>query len=155
MKIIANAKWPDFFSWIGKASCRFVAPLIPYLECHPGACLENDNRSEPASIGRHQPFPRAPKSQLDSEGGRDQNVYFSRFNFLQIACGDFGTFGQFILRQFLAHPLAAHISTEDLDSLPFFPGNGHDILHRFCTGNMNDTYIVKKNQIVLVNIGKE
>jgi hypothetical protein len=81
---------------------------------------------------------------LNPKRRRDQNVYFPRFNFLQIARGDFGAFGQFILCQFLAHPLAAHIRTEDLDSLPLFLGNGHDILHRFLMLKMNDTYIVKR-----------
>ena len=84
------------------------------------------------------------ESQLNPKRRRDQNVYFPCFNFLQIARGDFGALGQFILRQFPAHPLPAHIRTEDLDSLPLFLGNGHDILHRVFTGNMNDTYIVKK-----------
>jgi hypothetical protein len=155
MEIITNAKWPDFFSWIGKASCRFAGPSIPHLECHPGTCLENNNRGEAPLIRRHQTLIRATKAQLDSKGGRDQNVYFPRLNFLQIARSDFGAFGEFVLRQFLAHTLAAHISTEDLDSLPFFLGNGHDILHRFLMIKMNDTYIVKMIRIFLASTGKE
>jgi hypothetical protein len=73
----------------------------------------------------------------------DQNVNFSRLNFLEIARGDFGAFRQFILRQFFTHPLPAHVRAEDFDSLPLFLGNGHDILHRFLMLKMNDTYIVK------------
>jgi hypothetical protein len=92
---------------------------------------------------------------LNPKRRRDQNVNFPRFNFLQIARGNFGAFGQFILRQFLAHPLAAHIRTKDLDSLPLFLGNGHDILHRFLMLKMNDTYIVKEIRIVLASTGKE
>jgi hypothetical protein len=61
----------------------------------------------------------------------NQNVYFSRLNFLQIARGNFGAFGQFILRPIPAHPLPAHVRAEDLDPLPFLLGNCHDILHRF------------------------
>jgi hypothetical protein len=47
------------------------------------------------------------------------------------------------LRQAAAHPLAAHARAEGLNSLPFFLGNCHDILHRFLMVEMNDTYIVK------------
>jgi hypothetical protein len=74
-----------------------------------------------------------------------KNVNFPCLNFLEIARGDFSPFRQRILRESLAHPLAAHIRAEDPDSLPFFLGNGHDILHRFFPENMNDTYIVKKS----------
>jgi hypothetical protein len=73
----------------------------------------------------------------------NENVNFPCLNFLEVARGDFSPFRQVILRQFLEHPLAAHVRAEDFDSLPFFFGNGHDILHRFYTLNMNDTYIVK------------
>jgi hypothetical protein len=69
---------------------------------------------------------------------------------LQIARGDFGALGQCILRQFFAHTLTTHVRAKRLDSLPFSLGNCHDILHRFCTMNMNDTYIVKKISILLV-----
>jgi hypothetical protein len=48
------------------------------------------------------------------------------------------------LRHALANPLAAHVCAEYLDSLPFFSGNRHDILHRFSAIEMNDTYIVKR-----------
>jgi hypothetical protein len=92
---------------------------------------------------------------LNPKRRRDQNVYFPRFNFLQIARGDFSPFRQFVLRQFFAHPLAAHIRAENVDSLPFFLGNGHDILHRFLMLKMNDTYIVKEIQIILASTGKE
>jgi hypothetical protein len=53
------------------------------------------------------------------------------------------------LRQPLAHSLPAHIRTKDLDSLPFFLGNCHGILHRFLMMEMNDTYIVKRFRIRL------
>jgi hypothetical protein len=74
---------------------------------------------------------------------------------LQIARGNFGAFGQFILRQSLAHALAAHVCAELLDSLPFFLGNCHDILHRFQAMNMNDTYIVKKRRVLLASTGQK
>jgi len=70
---------------------------------------------------------------LNPENSRGQNVYFTRLNFLQITRGYFGPFGQFFLRQAFAYPLPAHIRAEGFDSLPFFSGNGHDILHRFST----------------------
>ena len=83
--------------------------------------------------------------QLNPEHRGGQNVYFPSLNFLQIARGNFGPLGQFLLRQAFAHPLPAHVRAEGFDSLPFFSGNGHDILHRFSPRNMNDTYIVKRN----------
>ncbi len=64
--------------------------------------------------------------------------------FCRLRVGDFSAFGQFLLSQTFAHPLPAHVRAEDLDSLPFFLGNGHDILHRFLMPKMNDTYIVKR-----------
>ena len=143
MKIIANAKRLGFLNRIGEANCPFAKPAVSRQRFHPGTCLENNDRRKAALIRRHQPFPRTTETQLDSKGGRDQNVYFPRLDFLQIACGNFGAFRQFILCQFLAHPFTAHIGTEDFDSLPFFLGNGHDILHRFLMPKMNDTYIVK------------
>ncbi len=155
MKIIANAKWSGFFSRIGAPSYRCTAPSITHLKCRSGTCLENDNPRGVALIRRHQPFPRATESQLDSKGSRDQNVDFPGLDFLQIARGNFSAFGQFVLRQFLANALPAHIRAEDLDSLPFFLGNGHDILHRFYAGNMNDTYIVKRFRILLANTSVE
>lgn len=79
----------------------------------------------------------------------DENVDFPGLNFLKVARGNFSAFGQFILRQTLVHPLPAHVRAEDLDSLPFFLGNGHDILHRFLMVEMNDTYIVKSFRILL------
>jgi hypothetical protein len=82
----------------------------------------------------------------------DKNVNFACLNFLEIARGDFSPFCQFVLRESLAHPLTAHIRAEDFDSLPFFFGNGHDILHRFYPENMNDTYIVK-NRFLLAEHG--
>lgn len=73
----------------------------------------------------------------------DENIDFSSFNFLKIPRGDFGPFGQFILRQTFTHSFPAHIGAEDSDSIPFFLGNGHDTLHRLLMLKMNDTYIVK------------
>jgi hypothetical protein len=82
---------------------------------------------------------------LNPEHRGGQNVYFPSLNFLQIACGNFGPLSQFLLRQAFADPLPAHVRAEGFDSLPFFSGNGHDILHRYSARNMNDTYIVKRN----------
>jgi hypothetical protein len=77
-----------------------------------------------------------------------QNVNFPRFNFLQIARGDVGSFRQFFLRQTLVHPFPAHTRAKVLESLPLFSGNSHAILHRYNGRNMNDTYIVKKLQVL-------
>jgi hypothetical protein len=79
----------------------------------------------------------------------DENIDFARFDLLEVPRGDFGSFGQLILRQTPAHPFAAHIGAEDLDSLPFFPGNGHNLLQPFLMPGMNDTYIVKRFRISL------
>ena len=83
----------------------------------------------------------------------DENVDFPCFNFLEVPRGDFGSFGQFILRQTFAYPFPAHIGTEDLDSFPFFLGDGHDTLHRPLMLKMNDTYIVKTFWILLAKGG--
>jgi hypothetical protein len=98
---------------------------------------------------RSQPFPRTTESQLNPKRCGDENVDFPGLNFLKISRGNFSALGQFILRQPLAYPLPAHVGTKDLDSLPFFLGNGHDILHRFLMVEMNDTYIVKRFWILL------
>lgn len=92
----------------------------------------------------HQTLPRTPEGQLDSERCRQKQIDLPGFDFLKVACGNLGLFGQFLLRQSFADPFTSHISAECLDSLPFFFGNCHDILHRFATQNVNDTYIVKK-----------
>jgi hypothetical protein len=151
MKIITNAEYPGFFSRIGEAGCRLTSFRISRLNCHPKFFLRNSKWRDATLFSRHQPFVGTPKAQLDSKGGRDQNVDFSGLDFLQIAGGNFSTFGQFVLRQFFAHTFPAHVRAQDLDSLPFFLGNGHDILHRFCSGKMNDTYIVKRFRIFLAN----
>ena len=109
---------------------------------------------------RHQPFPRAAKSQLNSKGRRQKNVDFTALDFLKVARGNFGSFGQRILRQFFTHPLAAHICAENLDPLPFFLGKCHNILHRVFLKEVNDTYIVKNFGLSLplnnemINYGK-
>jgi hypothetical protein len=128
---------------------------ISHIKRRSGAGMENDNEGAIALLKRHEPFPRATESQLDSERGCDKYVNFPRFNLLQVARRNFRPFRQFILCQFFPHPLAAHIGTKDLDSLPFFLGYGHDILHRFLMPKMNDTYIVKKFQILLASNGRE
>lgn len=102
-----------------------------------------------ALFRRSQPFPGTTKCQLNPKRCGDENVDFSGLNFLKISRGNFSALGQFILRQPLAYPLPAHIGAKDLDSLPFFLGNGHDILHRFLMVKMNDTYIVKRFRILL------
>jgi len=96
------------------------------------------------SLGWHHPLVRTAQRELNPEGGGEQDVDFSGLDFLQVARGNFGALGQFILRHALANPLAAHVCAEYLDSLPFFSGNRHDILHRFSAIEMNDTYIVKR-----------
>ena len=102
---------------------------------------------------RCQPFPRTAESQLNPKRCGEENVDLSGLNLLKISRGDFSAFRQRILRQTLAHPLPAHVGTEDLDSLPFFLGNGHVILHRFLMVEMNDTYIVKRFWIPLAKQG--
>jgi hypothetical protein len=95
-------------------------------------------------FGRHQAFPGATQCQLDSKGGGQKEIDFSGFDFLKVTRGNLGFFGECILRQTLADPFTADVCTENLDSLPFFSGNSHDILHRFGGEKVNDTYIVKK-----------
>ena len=63
---------------------------------------------------------------------------------LKIPRGNLGAFGQLILGQTLAEPFTADICAENLDSLPFVSANRHDILHRFLSVHVNDTYIVKR-----------
>ena len=155
MKIITNAKCPDSFSRIGEAGCRSTSFQISSPKCHPQILLRNGKRRDTALFIRHQPFVGTAKPQLNSKSGGEEDVDFTGLNFLQIARGNFSAFGQFVLRKFLADALPAHIRAEDLDSLPFFLGNGHDILHRFYAGNMNDTYIVKRFRILLANTGVE
>ena len=102
---------------------------------------------------RSQPFPGTTECQLNPKRCGDENVDFPGLNFLKISRGNFSTLGQFILRQTLTHPFSAHVGAKDLDSLPFFLGNGHDILHRFLMVKMNDTYIVKRFWILLASLG--
>jgi len=101
------------------------------------------------SFSGSQPLPRTAEGELNPKRGGEQDVDFPGLDFLQVARGDFGAFGQFILRQFLAHPFPAHAGTEGLNPLPLFLGNCHDILHRFLMVKMNDTYIVKRFWILL------
>lgn len=94
-------------------------------------------------LNRHQPLPRAAQCQLNPKCRRQKEIDFPGLDFLQVARGNFGFFGQLILSQTLTHPFAADIRAKRFDSLPFFSGNSHDILHRGYGRNMNDTYIVK------------
>lgn len=142
MKITANAKLSDFRSHIARKRCRPIQSAISQIPCHPPIFGDCKNRSA-ALFGRHQPLPRATKRQLDSKSCGQKEVDFSGFKFLQVARGNLGSFGQFFLCQPFANPLAADIRSENFDSLPFFFGNSHDILHRGSTKNVNDTYIVK------------
>jgi hypothetical protein len=96
------------------------------------------------SLGWHHPLVRTAQRELNPEGGGEQDVDFASLDFLQVARGNFGALGQFVLRQTLANTLAADARTKDRDSLPFFSGNRHDTLHRFSAIEMNDTYIVKR-----------
>jgi hypothetical protein len=82
------------------------------------------------------------QGQLNAKGRGGQNVDFPRLNFLQVPGGNFSAFGQGILSKVFANPFPAHIGPENLDPLPFFFGNRHDMLHRFHGLKMNDTYIV-------------
>jgi hypothetical protein len=104
---------------------------------------KSSSSKEILSLDRHQPLARTSQCQLNSKRGGKQDVNFTSLDFLKIARGNFSALGQRILRHALANPLPAHIRTEDVDSLPFFLGNRHDILHRFLVLEMNDTYIVK------------
>jgi len=109
------------------------------------SCLKKTSSNRGGlSLGWHQPLAWTPQCQLNPKRGGEQDVDFSGLDFLQVARGNFGALGQFILRHALANPLAAHVCAEYLDSLPFFSGNRHDILHRFSAIEMNDTYIVKR-----------
>jgi len=99
------------------------------------------------SVHGHQSFPRAAECQLNSESGRQQQINFPGLDFLKVTCGDLSFFGQLILSPTPTHAFAANICSEDLDPFPFFFGDSHDILHRFYSQFVNDTYIVKKIQI--------
>lgn len=81
-------------------------------------------------LRRHQPFIGTTERQLNPERRGKQNIDFPRFNFLQIARGDFSAFGELLLRPALTYPFPTHVGAENLDALPFFFGDGHDILHR-------------------------
>lgn len=106
--------------------------------------------TQETSFTGSQPLPRTPERQLNPKRRGEQDVDFSGLNLLQVACGDFGAFGQFILRQSLACPFPAHVRAKGLNPLPLFLGNCHDILNRFLMLEVNDTYIVKKIGITLV-----
>ena len=101
-------------------------------------------------FGRHQAFIRTTQCQLDSESRGEQDIDLPRLNLLQIARRNLGTLGQLVLRHASANPLPTHARAKDLDSLPFFFGKCHDILHRFYAPVKNDTYIVKKIWFFLV-----
>jgi hypothetical protein len=92
----------------------------------------------------HQPFPCASEPQLNPKCRGEKDVDFARLNFLEISSGNLGSFGQFILRQGFANPLSSHIRAKHLNSRPLVFGYSHDILHRFESKILNDTYIVKK-----------
>jgi hypothetical protein len=100
-------------------------------------------------FGRHQPLPGTPEGQLDSESRRQKQIDLPCFDLLKVARRNFGLFSQFLLRQTFTKPFAPHVRAKRLDSLPFFFGNCHDILHRFEAGNVNDTYIVKNTLLFL------
>jgi hypothetical protein len=100
-------------------------------------------------LAGHQPFPRATESQLNSKRCGKSKIYFSCFDFLKVARGDFGAFGQFFLGHFFANPFAAHVCAESSDPFPFFFRVAHIVLHAFSLEKMNDTGIVKHIEIML------
>lgn len=111
------------FFWAQFKGTRHPRLLIPFLGVvdvisAPGKSLPTFRPV--ISFRRHQKFIRTTQSQLNPEDGGDQQVDFPGLNFLQVARGNFGAFGQFILGQFLAHALPADVCAEDLYSLPFF-----------------------------------
>lgn len=92
----------------------------------------------------HQSFPRTAQRKLNSKSGRQQQIDFPGLNFLKIAGGDLGFFGQFLLRQPPMSAFAPDVCPKRLNSFPFSFGNCHDILHRLFIRFVNDTYIVNK-----------
>lgn len=142
MKITANVKLPDFRGHIAAKRCRPNRPAMSQMPSHPPGFRDYKNRC-PALFGRRQPFPQAPKRQLNSKGCGHKEVDFSRFKFLEVAHGDHGSFGEFLPRQPFANPLTADVHPEKFDAIPFFFGNSHTILHRGSMGKLNDTYIAK------------
>ena len=89
-------------------------------------------------FGRHQPFPRALKPQLNPESRGEKYVDFTGLNFLEVSGGNFGFFSQLLLRHASAHPLPAHIRAEKPYSRPFFFAQRHDILHPLDRKMWND-----------------
>jgi hypothetical protein len=103
-------------------------------------------------FGRHQPFPRALKPQLNPESRGEKYVDFTGLNFLEVSGGNFGFFSQLLLRHASAHPLPAHIRAEKPYSRPFFFAQRHDILHRRSRKIMND--MVHRENIVILLVKK-
>jgi hypothetical protein len=113
------------------------------------SCRAKTIRTNFPLSNRHQTFPGTTQCQLNSESGRQKQIDFSGLDFLQIARGNLCFFGQFVLSQEFADPLATHVCAKNLNSFPLSFRNRHDILHRFPPKNVNDTYIVKKIWILL------
>jgi hypothetical protein len=125
-----------------QAQADTVAGLIANMQgdgLSPGTNGGVGFYSNSSSFGRHQAFPRTSQRQLNSECRGDQNVYFPRLDFLEIARGNFSFFGQLLLRRAFTHPFATDVCAKHLDSLPLFFGKRHGILHRIPLDNMNDT----------------
>jgi hypothetical protein len=108
-----------------------------------------DKKYSRTLLNRHQPLPGTAQCQLNPKRRRQKEIDFPGLDFLQVARGNFRSFGQLILGQTLTHSFAADVRAENFDSLPFFSGNSHDILHRGSAKNMNDTYIVKSLRFLL------
>ena len=66
------------------------------------------------SLLLHQPFPGASQGLLKSQHGRQQDIYVSSLEFLHRADVQISHFGQFLLRDILARPLATEIGPERL-----------------------------------------
>jgi len=87
---------------------------------------------------------------LDAHRCCQKNVYFTRLDFLEVARGNLGLFGQLLLGHPLAHTLSADIRSKINDARPFFLAQRHDILHRHALRSLNDTLYREKLSFVLL-----
>ena len=80
--------------------------------CFSPACSSSVACTTLTSLSGRQPLPRTAQTQLDPERRRDQEVYFARFDLLQVPGRNLRPFRQLFLRQAPAHAFAAHIRAE-------------------------------------------